>query len=141
MSSESWVLNVLLIASSNQIALGMFKRHFFISLYSLMFSLGAIAAEPYIGDDSSMVKSVDIKYNSKINGFILNFPDHAEYKAVLYSNDSTWEFKLFHNQVLIESRKSEKVEGSNTKQAVSVIFRDIEKHNEVLGAFAEEIYR
>lgn len=106
-----------------------------------MFSLGAIAAEPYIGDDSSMVKSVDIKYNSKINGFILNFPDYAEYKAVLYSNDSTWEFKLFHNRVLIESRKSEKVEGSNTKQAVSVIFRDIEKHNEVLGAFAEEIYR
>jgi hypothetical protein len=118
----------------------MVKRYLLIAFYLLVLSFGVYAGNTEPEDDSTAVKTVDIKYNFKISGFILNFPDYKDYKAVLYSNDSTWEYRLYHNQVLIETRKSTEKAANTTKEAINVIFKDIERHNDVLLALSEKVH-
>ncbi|MFY0674023.1 MAG: hypothetical protein JXQ87_11485 [Bacteroidia bacterium] len=118
----------------------MVKRYLLLAFCFSVFSFGLQASNLNDGGDSSLVRMIDIKFNFKINAFVLNFPDHAGYQAVLYASDSTWEYKLFHNEVLIENKREEEVTENVTKQAINVIFKDIEKHNDVLTALAQRMH-
>jgi hypothetical protein len=119
----------------------MAKKYLLIAFCLLAMSFGVFAEKLEPEDDSTAVRTVDIKYNLNISGYILNFPDYDGYKAVLYTKDSTWEYKLFHNQVLIETRKSNVEVANSTKEAINVIFKDIERHNDVLLALSEKVHQ
>ena len=137
---------IMHLAPCNQTSGIMRKKYLFLGLAFAFFAIlnQAIAGEP--DKDAASLRNVDIKYDFEINAYLLEFPDFANYKAILFKSETTWEYKLFYKDNMIEAKDNESVENltedgkEQTKDAIGNIFIDIQAHEKLLKAISKQVH-
>ncbi|MBI1182730.1 hypothetical protein GC194_00555 [bacterium] len=107
-------------------------------LFSPLFFAVATAGNP--GEPSEPLTNIDIKYNEDISGYVLKFPDFANYRAILFQNDSSWQYMVFYKDVMVQNRSAAPDENLlfvNATDALKYVLADVKKHQNLLLALEE----